>query len=408
MSPRARQWLIGCAVAAGLAVVLVIGSCVGFMVWLNQPGETLVPDRLLAADTTGIVEWTARMDDPGTSRFVWTMLETIQAQQREHSPLPHGLALWLDKYQDRKNRRQVQLLFPLVVAWTMRSGGLEEEPLDLWTVNLPNLGHRMVLGEWFFGWILSRDKDIVTTPYKDETLYAVQFGDDPKNKDSVTIFVRGASLFLTSDTATARSAVDRLQLEIPAEVATPPLTSLLGRADTKRALRGAVSNEHGEIARTIGPLVGKGGDRAAILDRWGAARSLVLSGGFDSETVFSGTIELDYIDAASAAAHASEISADLTYMLANIHLAGEVTPQVDGPMVRLAYQIDDPAAQVAPLLKLDWMRGRRRRSGDGEKDEDSDGSPDATRDGTPDATRDGSPDATRDGSGDATADGTPH
>ena len=49
MEAKNKRILFGCLGGCGLLLLLVVGSCVGFTVWLNAPGEVLEPQVLLGA-----------------------------------------------------------------------------------------------------------------------------------------------------------------------------------------------------------------------------------------------------------------------------------------------------------------------------------------------------------------------
>ena len=69
MEPRTKKILFGCLGGCGFVVLVFVGSCVAFTVWINSPGEVLDPEVLLGSDTTGYAEWKLRLEDPGTAEF---------------------------------------------------------------------------------------------------------------------------------------------------------------------------------------------------------------------------------------------------------------------------------------------------------------------------------------------------
>ena len=66
MNPRTKRILIGCGAGCGGMILILIALAVGFGMWIQGKGELLEPQRLLGADTTGYLEWTLRLEDPGT------------------------------------------------------------------------------------------------------------------------------------------------------------------------------------------------------------------------------------------------------------------------------------------------------------------------------------------------------
>jgi hypothetical protein len=119
MESRAKKILIGGAIGCGSLLLLCVGSCVGFFVWLNQPGELLEPVVLLGHDTTGYVEWTLSLDDPGTRDFVEELLSFWRGMNEQRDELLPGILQPLMQFNDKRNERQVLELFPLLAAWTL-------------------------------------------------------------------------------------------------------------------------------------------------------------------------------------------------------------------------------------------------------------------------------------------------
>ena len=132
MQGRAKKILFGCLGGCGLVLLISIGSCVGFTIWINAPGEVLEPQVLLGPETTGYIEWTLRLEDPGTAEFVDGMLEGVtELGRKSDSPLPDGLEQLLNARQMKSARKDLKKLFPVVVAWTARPADRPAEEVDL-------------------------------------------------------------------------------------------------------------------------------------------------------------------------------------------------------------------------------------------------------------------------------------
>ena len=132
MEPRGKKILYGCGVGCLAVVLLAVGSCVMFNIWLHRPGELLEPERLVGADTSGYVAWTLRLEDPGTADFVQTLLEGLQrAQQRNRAKIHPMLDSWFARLNQRQNERNLREMFPLVAAWTARPGSGPDDDLHL-------------------------------------------------------------------------------------------------------------------------------------------------------------------------------------------------------------------------------------------------------------------------------------
>ena len=74
MERRSKKILTGCAIGCGGLLRIFIGVCISLYAWINRPGELLEPSVLLGHDTTGYIEWTLSLDDPGTQEFVEHLL----------------------------------------------------------------------------------------------------------------------------------------------------------------------------------------------------------------------------------------------------------------------------------------------------------------------------------------------
>ena len=69
----------GCAIGGGVVLVLSMVGCVSCVVWLDRPGDVIDPESLLAGDTTGYVEWTVDLADPGTDELLQSVMASLRA-----------------------------------------------------------------------------------------------------------------------------------------------------------------------------------------------------------------------------------------------------------------------------------------------------------------------------------------
>jgi hypothetical protein len=245
MASRGKRVLIGCGIGCLAILVLGIGSCIGFVVWLRQPGELLQPDRLVGADTAGQVAWTLRLEDSGTEEFVRNFFDSMQRlQERSRAELPSALNQWLSSMERRRNEQKMRELFPLVAAWTVRparDGG----DLHLFTLSMMRAGNRLVLTDWLLGLTLSFAPEIERVSHAGERIYRLPLD----HGRSLTFFIRGNDLFFASDLDTACQAVDRLSSPAASAPAPEELNRLLAQVPADTPLRGAVSNEGGQFDR---------------------------------------------------------------------------------------------------------------------------------------------------------------
>ena len=207
MASRSKRILVGCAVGCGVVVVLVIGLVVAFGLWIRSPGELLEPQRLLGADTTGYVEWTLRLEDPGTEAFARRLIETIQKLPPEGTDeMPEWLGGWITQRQNEEAQEDILKMFPLVAAWTLHPGTTPEEDLHLASVSVERLGHQLIFADWVLGLVLSRSDRVEVERYRGEKVYRIPID----KQTTLTVFLRDGHLFFTSNLDSARTAVDRL------------------------------------------------------------------------------------------------------------------------------------------------------------------------------------------------------
>lgn len=255
-----------------MVLVAGVSSCIGFVVWLNRPGKLLDPEKLLGADTTGYVEWTLRLEDPGSMKLFRSLLE-LSDQQGLKIPnaAPSGLSEWFTKVQHGRNEMKLRELFPLVAAWTVRPGETPGSDLHLLTLSLEKLGNRVILVDSVLDFALSWSKEVETVPWKGETIHHIPL----RHGHALTFFIRGNDLFFSSDVDTARRVVDRLTESAEDGKDGRPgvetagsgrpgaeLRRLLAETSKDHALRGAIVNRDGMLGRVWEWVAGAKADEA--------------------------------------------------------------------------------------------------------------------------------------------------
>ena len=207
MASRGKKILLGCGIGCLSIVLLVVASCTGFFIWLNQPGELLEPDLLVGSDTTGYVAWTLRLEDPGTREFVQGLLDSLQrASERNRVRIHPAFDSWLSGMEQRRNEKQIREMFPLAAAWTLRPGAEPGDDLHLFSVSLMQAGNQIRLFDWIIGFFLARSPDVQTVSHHGEKIFRLPVD----RKTPISFFIRGNDVFFTSDLETAKLAVDRL------------------------------------------------------------------------------------------------------------------------------------------------------------------------------------------------------
>lgn len=336
MASRSKRILIGCALGCGTLLVLVIGLVVGFSIWLGSPGELLEPQQLLGSDTTGYVEWTLRLDDPGTDGFARKLVETIQNFSTQGADeMPESFRGWILTRQKKQTEKDILKLFPLVAAWTLQPGKTAETDLHLVSIGMERMGHQLVLGDWILGFVLDRTDEIDVDHYRDEKIYRVPIRDDT----TLTVFLRDGHLFLTSDLETARVAVDRL-IE---DARTQRKESGLDRFFAETAghpLRGALTNGRGEVLRLwqrlsdVEPADSDG-------DLWQELRGVSLSGGLRDDGSLAGTLRFHGSDPEWAGARVQRLDQALRTLPFLAELTLETKARVVGERVEIDFRIEN-------------------------------------------------------------------
>jgi hypothetical protein len=337
MERRARNILIGCATGCGTVVLIVIGSCTGFVVWLNSPGDVLEPRRLVDADVTGYVEWTLRLEDPGTREFIDLMLESLQEiNEGMPSPLPPAIRGPLTRLQNQRNERKLRKLFPIVLVWTVRPGEDADRDLHLLSASISGADHQLILMDWIMGFFMRRAEEVRTFEHRGEIVYRIGAAD---RAEEIPFFVHRGDVFLATSEDGARRAIDRLEDDAaPVEGASPVERWLAGAGD--RTLHGVVTNHRGEVWRVWREMLDGGVDDLIAEEHRTALVALSLQGGFTAEGALDLLAGFEYADPAQAAAAEEPLTAAVDRALSDT-LIGFHGLSVVGKTVRVEMKIAD-------------------------------------------------------------------
>jgi hypothetical protein len=333
-------------VGCGVVVVLVIGLVVAFGLWIRSPGELLEPQRLLGADTTGYVEWTLRLEDPGTEGFARRLIETIQKLPPEGTDeMPEWLGGWITQRQNEEAQEDILKMFPLVAAWTLHPGTTPEEDLHLASVSVERLGHQLIFADWVLGLVLSRSDRVEVERYRGEKVYRIPID----KQTTLAVFLRDGHLFFTSNLDSARTAVDRL-IEAAGNRAEPSELDRWFAETADDPLRGAVTNRRGELLRLWRSRMGQRGQTASLSasDRslWRELRGLSLSGGLRDDGSFAGTLRFHCPDPDWASAHLQPLTVALQALPDLQELSLETQTGIVGDRIEVDFRVPD----LAPLL----------------------------------------------------------
>ena len=333
---RTTQVLAGCAVGCAILLLAAVGACVGFVAWLKRPGELLEPGVLLDQSTLAHVEWTLRLEDPGTEQAFRAVLEAVNDTRPVVPILPDAI----QRLSRQRDEREMRQFFPLVATWSLRRGAAGAHD-HLFGASVPNLGNWILIADWFLGFTAGRDGDLEQIEHLGEQIYRMR-------KTDAAFFIRRNGVFITTDVERARSTVEALERREPAAAAPEELRRLLDGLPGTVALRGAAVNEAGACATILAWLTG---DPVEDIDL-STVRALTLAGGFTPGAGFEATLTVLSDDPRWGASHADRLAAALAARLGEEVTA--VEPAADPLALRIS--VDDPAGAVR--RRLDFLLTR--------------------------------------------------
>jgi len=356
MAMTGKKALIGCAIGCGGLIVITIALIAAFGIWVNSPGKLLEPQTLLGSDTKGYVEFTMKLDDPGTEGFVRELITAMQTLPPDaEDELPPWLLNWVVNKQAKDTDKKIRELFPMVAAWTLQPGDGDDEDLHLVTVSIERMGNRMVLGDWIIGLIFGRTDEIRVDRYRNEKIYQLPFKDDQR----LTFFIRGADLFFTSDADTAHTAVDRLL--VPSDGSdSGGLDRLLRETQGGGPLRGAISNQRGELLR-LWQWLGGYADAPAEAELWNAMRGVTVAGGPQDDGSLAAKLRFHGPDAQWAGRNLPGLTMALQQALSTTELTPELQARPVGDTIEVDLRIPDLAEVLTGWT--DHGRGIKTDSG---------------------------------------------
>lgn len=350
MASRGKRILIGCGVGCLGVVIIGMASCIGFMFWMNQPGELIEPELLMGSETTAHVEWTLRLEDPGTQEFVERLLE--RSQQESASDLegvPPVVRSWITRMQGHQNEKELHEIFPVAVAWTAHPGQDPEDDVHLFTVSIEKLGNKLVFADWMMGLTLPRSDEVGVINHQGEKIYDL----DLNRRNSVALFIRSNNIFFASDVETAKRAVERLTLADRSGRSGGSVGTLLAGLSGDGQLRGALTNEHGELHRLWRVLSDETDPGAEF---WSNVLAAKLAGGFGDDGGFKCRFEFRGADSEWAIANADALGGMVTQLLR--HGDSRARASVAGEWIIVELEM-----QELPELFEEFLRDRNIRIG---------------------------------------------
>jgi hypothetical protein len=201
--------------------------------------------------------------------------------------------------------------------------------------------------DWIFGFFIGRSPDVDVVEYGGEKIYHLR-------REGSAFFLRGSDFFFTTDLEAARRVVDRLQpgSGTSASEATR-LDRMLGAMPAEYPLRGATTNEHGEVRRLI-ELVGMVEERE-ILDGldWEDVGGMSLFGGFTTDSSFEATLELVFGGRRWTEQEAETLAGVLRSSLDSDKLPVETRVEARPDRVQLVFHVEDLPGLLRHRIALD-------------------------------------------------------
>ena len=210
---------------------------------MTRPGTLVEPARLTGSETVGDVNWTLRLEDPGTEQFVVGVLDRFHEIQNRDAQrnLPPFLQS-LTRLQERSNEAKMRAMFPMEAGIVVEPGDRldAEGPQMLGYLSLKGAGNRIVFVGWLVRSVLRwTSKDVLVDYAGERILPLAEHGKD--SEASPAAFMRGNDIFIASRLAVARTAVDRLNQGPTSRREATHLDELLGKVPVESAIRGASS-----------------------------------------------------------------------------------------------------------------------------------------------------------------------
>jgi hypothetical protein len=321
------------------------------VIWLNTPGDVLAPERLLARDTVGYVEWTADLDDPGTRELLDALVARGEAMQRRAAPEGSfgGFFEKMQQWNQQRNEQELRKLFPVVLAAAMRPS--EDGSYGIVVAgSARGMDHQLVLADWIGSFVLRRANDAEVLNHAGETILVLSPSGADGSTTSPAAFLRGGDFYVASTVAEARRTIDVLVGRAPEAAGDAVLSRWYAEApDT--VLRGALSNDNDELAWLWNALAETDPRDAQIRhefvteEPWGLVEGAVISGGLDDAGAFAIDVTFDLTSAAVAERAAPDIVAAVTHVVADSVFRLESTA-IDGDRLRVRVATESLAAAI--------------------------------------------------------------
>lgn len=206
--PRRNRLLMGCLVAAGIVVVLILVSIFSFVTWIRQPGPVLDPALLVDRDTVLYAEVHLRPGDEAVRDFMLKAVEQTRALvEQERQEAPEAFPWIFGGSREGPTAEDIEKNLPVVVIVTRQETGPGTVSRALMAVNVPRLGNRLRFVAWLMTLVMGwADEGGTVLEHRDEKIVSFQEGEERLQASVV-----GSSLLLSKETERIRWAIDRIK-----------------------------------------------------------------------------------------------------------------------------------------------------------------------------------------------------
>ena len=219
-----------------MLLLLLVGSCVGFTVWVNSPGDVLDPEIIFDPNAAGFVEWELSLEDPGTEAIVQAFTRMLD---REDDLPQSELLRGIFRYNQRRNEKELRKLFPAAAAWVPYPPDDSGAPGDLYTVSVARMANQSRIADWIFSGVARFADDMPVVRYNGELILSVDQDDSRFHG-----FLHPMGAFWASRLDIAELAID--SLKAPSNTQEPSaLLREFSALGGEGSIRGVLLNDDG-------------------------------------------------------------------------------------------------------------------------------------------------------------------
>lgn len=239
---RGKRVLLGCLGGCAILLLLLVGSCVGFTVWVNSPGDVLNPEVIFDPTAAGFVEWELSLEDPGTEAIVQAFTRMLD---REDDLPQSELLRGLFRYNQRRNEKELRKLFPAAAAWVPYPADESGAPGDLYTVSVARMVNQSRIADWVLSGVARFADDMPVVRYNGELILSVE-----ENDSHFHGFLHPMGAFFASRLDIAQRAVDALKAPSASGESSLLLQEFSSLGDAG-SIRGVLLNDDGLLKQRL-------------------------------------------------------------------------------------------------------------------------------------------------------------